>query len=433
MHTAVIGTQWGDEGKGKIADYLARRHSTIVRYQGGNNAGHTVVKDGVKFPLHLLPSGILYPDKTCVIGDGVVINPLVLATELKSLTRRVDSTAKLLISPKAHLIMPWHVVRDGISGGQLGTTGRGIGPTYSDATARLGIRVGDLSKPRQAKLLIKHQATWNRHLINAHLKYHRLKPDSQFKKNLTPALDPDLVWRDYSKAWRYLLKSGASLTNVTQFLISEQQAGRRILFEGAQATLLDITHGDYPYVTSSHPTLGGLYIGTGFRPRRLHALGVVKAYATRVGAGPFPTELSDSVADRLRQAGHEFGTTTGRPRRCGWLDLVALKYAVQVNGLDSLAVTKLDVLSGFDTLKLATAYRLGSRRHTAYPALSDHKHRLKPVYHTIKGWTQDITGVRTLKALPQAATTYLNYLQKYLGIPIKLVGVGPDRSQIITR
>ncbi len=430
-HTAVIGAQWGDEGKGKIVDFLASKHDVVVRFQGGNNAGHTVVVEGEKYPLHLLPSGILYQDKICVIGDGVAVNPAVLVEELASLKKRVGKTAKVHLSSKAQVIMPWHVVRDGIEGERVGTTGRGIGPVYADATGRTGIRVMDLLNAKVGREKVAERAKWNKRLIETLLKHHGVRAGKKLTEEIGAAVDAKRVWEEYKKLLAKLKKLGVVVGDTGELLAARQAAGGRILFEGAQATLLDVTHGDYPFVTSSHPSLGGVYMGAGIRPKDLHVVGVAKAYATRVGNGPFPTELTNRIGDKLREVGHEFGTTTGRPRRCGWLDLVALKYAARVNGFDSLAITKLDVLSGLTEVRVAVGYTHSGKRISSYPADERVREKVRPMYKTFTGWRKDVSGARKMADLPMAARRYLEFVEKSLGVPIAMVGVGPGREELV--
>lgn len=433
QHTAIIGAQCGDEGKGKIVDYLMKSHDVVVRYQGGNNAGHTVVVGKESFPLHLIPSGILYSKKICLISDGVIVNPEVLVVELISIQKRIPKTAKLYLSKRSHVIMPWHIVRDGITGKKIGTTQRGIGPTYTDATGRQGIRVMDFMDSGRAKALIKENADLNRDMIAAQLKHYQIKLSSAEKKVLKAATDAQKITADYLKYFKTLKKLGVELTDSSQLLNGYLSARKSILFEGAQATLLDIIHGDYPYVTSSHPTVGGVFIGTGCRPRDLKVIGVSKAYSTKVGEGPYPTELDNKIGDALREKGREYGTTTGRPRQCGWLDLVVLKYSVQISGMDAIALTKLDVLGGLKTLKIAVAYKLGSKQVNNYPSETWLREKAKPIYKEFKGWQEDISKVRKFSDLPKAAQTYVAFIEKQIGIPIELIGVGPDRAELIVK
>jgi len=434
MNLAIIGTQWGDEGKGKVVDNLAKKFDYVVRYQGGNNAGHTVVLGEQKFPLHHIPTGILHEDKVCCIGCGVIINPQVFLAELEGLYKRVgNKTATLVIDPKAHLIMPWHILRDSLSGVKIGTTGRGIGPCYEDAAGRRGIRIGDFVNNPNIKLQIKGAIEFNRFLIESLIKYYRVSKSDIQKLKLPEILSAEKVYRDYSAAIRAILKRPKVTMADVGILLSEKEAKHDILFEGAQATLLDVYFGTYPFVTSSHPTLGGIYIGTGFAPKNIIPVGVVKAYTTRVGAGPFPTELKDAVGKHLGEKGHEFGTTTGRPRRCGWLDLTILRYAKQVSGLQQIALTKLDILTGLKRLKIATGYKVGSKTVTNFSTFSYELEKFQPIYQELPGWDDDITGVKTFSRLPKNAQKYVQFIEKQTGIPVKYIGVGPERNQLIVR
>ncbi|MCX6816415.1 MAG: adenylosuccinate synthase [Candidatus Beckwithbacteria bacterium] len=415
MNIAIIGTQWGDEGKGKIVDLLTQKKKVkaVVRYQGGPNAGHTVVVRGEKHAFHLLPSGILYPDKTCVIGNGVIIDPAVLAEEIKILEDSAGKKhARILISEKCHLIMPWHKIRDVLDCGKIGTTGRGIGPCYEDAVGRRGIRLIDAANKKRLGLRIKEELTWNRCLIKTW----------KGKFNLSS----EKILSDYWQALEGIKKNPLiQIGDVTEWLWETERKGGEIIFEGAQATLLDINHGTYPFVTSSNSTVGGLLTGTGFRPKKLEVIGVVKAYTTRVGSGPFPTELINKTGERIREIGHEYGTTTGRPRRCGWLDIPSLIYAKKINNLDSLAMTKLDVLTGIGALKI----KVNPNFSVDTVELS----RQRPVYETLSGWNENIAKIRRFEQLPQAAKKYIKRVEQLTGLPIKLIGVGSDRRAIIRK
>jgi adenylosuccinate synthase len=437
MHKAILGSQWGDEGKGKMVDTLAKNKNVkaVVRFQGGNNAGHTVVVKGEKHAFHLLPSGILYKDKTCVIGNGVIINPKVLVKEVSTLKDKLGKNhAKLLISEKCHLIMPWHIIIDAITGGKIGTTSRGIGPTYKDYVGREGIRMFEALDKKTFKNKIKNAAAWNKKYIDLLTKEYKLTKDQKSKLSLNKNLNPDKVFETYSKLLAKLTKNSlVKVGDASLFLEKTQQKGESILFEGAQAVLLDIAHGTYPYVTSSNPTLGGLYAGTGFRPKKIEIGGVVKAYTTRVGAGPFPTELKNSIGKKLRQKGNEYGTTTGRPRRCGWLDLTIVNYAKLVNGLDWIALPKLDVLTGIKPLKIAIAYKIGSKKTDTFTVKEEELKKAKVIYKTMQPWTEDITNCRKFKDLPRKAKAYVNIIEKLTGLPVKMIGVGPDRKQIIRK
>jgi adenylosuccinate synthase len=432
-HWAVVGTQWGDEGKGKVVDCLAPRFQVVVRYQGGANAGHTVVVGGEKFALHLIPSGILQKDKVCLIGDGVVVHLETLVEELTQLHGRVQQTARLLLSKKAQLVMPWHLARDGIAGGKIGTTKRGIGPCYSDATARRGIRVSDLLKPERFRKRVREECEWNRLLIAAMCDGLDMSSQDREQLNLDRALDAEEIAESHLRQADQLRQLGVEIVDGSLFLWEGDRQGHRILFEGAQATLLDVIHGDYPFVTSSHPTVGGVSIGTGFRPRRLTVVGVVKAYSTRVGAGPLPTELFDQVGEGIRERGVEFGTTTGRPRRCGWLDLTVVKYAARVNGLDALAITKLDILTGIGEVKVGVGYRVGGKSIQDYPADVGELSQCEPEYTELPGWDEDISSARKFADLPQAAQRYVRFIEEFVGVPVRWVSVGPERQQIIRK
>ena len=436
-HTVVLGTQWGDEGKGKMVDTLAKekKYKAIVRYQGGNNAGHTVVVKDEKHAFHLLPSGILYSDKTCVIANGVIINPEILLKEIKILESKVGRKhAKLLISHKAHLIMPWHMIRDGIAGGKIGTTSRGIGPTYSDYVRRCGIRMMDTENKKRFSQRVNEEFSWNKKLIKLMFDFNKVPFSKRAKFNLRSVLNKEKIINRY---WRWLqaLKNNRliEVADVSLFLNKLQDKGDNILFEGAQATLLDIAHGTYPFVTSSNPTIGGLYTGTGFRPKDLKVIGVVKAYTTRVGKGPFPTELFNKIGKRLRKVGNEFGTTTGRPRRCGWLDLTIVKYAKMINGLDYLAIPKLDILTGINPLKIAVGYKINGKATDIFTVDLHELAKAKVIYQELAGWKKDITKVRKFNNLPNKAQDYIKKIEKLAGVPVKLIGVGPGRSEVIRR
>ena len=417
----IIGTQWGDEGKGKVVDLLAERAEMVVRFQGGNNAGHTIVRDGDEFKFHLIPSGILYPGKTCVIGNGVVVDPEVLIEELDGLRRRRVDVGGLRLSANAHLIMPYHVMLDTAGEAKLGkleigTTKRGIGPCYADKSARLGIRVQDLL---DAKILRKK-------IMAA------LEPKQQLLRPFArdPKLDLHAMTEEYL---RYGHRLEPHIADTSRMCWEALDGGGTVLFEGAQATLLDLDHGTYPFVTSSNPVAGAACVGAGVGPTDIDEVwGVCKAYTTRVGAGPFPTELDDAIGDHLRDRGHEFGTTTGRERRCGWLDLVALRYATRLNRLSALAITKLDVLSGLDPLRVAGRYR--GREGAVFEEFPYHQsilHTAAAEYAELPGWAEDISGARSESDLPPEARDYLAAIAEHAGVPIRLVGVGPGRDQVI--
>lgn len=427
MHTAVVGMQWGDEGKGKIVDLLTHDHDIIVRYAGGANAGHTVVVEGVKYPLHLIPSGILQSDKICIIGDGVVLDPMVLVEELQQLDKKIRKRAKLFLGRKTQLIMPWHKIRDGLSGGKLGTTMRGIGPAYTDATARRGIRVIDTLSKSRFKQAINDGLMINLHLIEAEAKFMGVEFDT------LPKLDKNNILLEYWQACLEIKRLGVEIIETGEFLLDAEELGKRILYEGAQATLLDITHGDYPYVTSSHPTVGGLYHGAGFRPRDLSVVGVMKAYCTRVGEGPFPTELQGKQGELIRERGGEYGTTTGRPRRCGWLDLVVADYANRINGIDGIALTKLDVLSGIKRLKIAENYNVDGKIIDDYSADVEQLSKVKANYSIMDGWEDKLGKASVFSDLPKEAQKYIEFIEATLGVPVVLIGVGPGREEVIFR
>ncbi|AEG17019.1 Adenylosuccinate synthetase [Desulfofundulus kuznetsovii DSM 6115] len=424
MSTLVlVGAQWGDEGKGKITDFLAEKADLIVRYQGGNNAGHTVVVAGQQFKLHLVPSGILYPDKLCLIGNGVVVDPEVLLNELDNLAARGISTANLRISPRAHVILPYHRRQDQCEeerkgAWRIGTTCRGIGPAYTDKIARVGIRMAELVDEEEFPGLLE------RNLENKNQLFREIYHSKEFKlEDILPT---------YLSYGRRLKPFVADVSVIVNEAIEQ---GKKVLFEGAQGTLLDVDHGTYPYVTSSHPVAAGACTGAGIGPTRIdRVMGVAKAYVTRVGEGPFPTELKDALGDHIRTRGGEFGTTTGRPRRCGWFDAVVARYAVRINGLEYLAITKLDVLTGLETIRLCTAYRYKGEILTEFPATLKVLAACEPVYEEWPGWQEDISRARRYEDLPASARRYLERISELVGVPIAIIGVGPGREEtIITR
>ncbi|HEX5473092.1 MAG TPA: adenylosuccinate synthase [Vicinamibacterales bacterium] len=419
MNIAVLGAQWGDEGKGKIVDLLTPQFSIVARYQGGHNAGHTVYASGRKFVLRLLPSGILHPGITCVIGNGVVVDPQALFAEIGELGRAgIHVDDRLVISDKAHLILPYHRELDLLSEARrgerkIGTTSRGIGPAYEDKIARRGIRVGDLANPDTLAEAVRHNVDARNRLI----------PES--------TMDADQVLEELRQAWQ---RMAPWVTDVSLFLARARAAGRSIMFEGAQGTLLDIDHGTYPYVTSSNATIGGVCTGLGIPPRAIDGvLGVVKAYTTRVGEGPLPTELPGDMGNRLRESGQEFGAVTGRPRRCGWYDAVAVRYAVRVNGLDALALTKLDVLDGLPELQVCTAYRCQGTTLTEFPSEIAQVSRCEPIYETLPGWRAPSRGIRRYEDLPEPARRYIGRLEELSGVPAAIVSTGSDREDTILR
>jgi adenylosuccinate synthase len=417
----IVGAQWGDEGKGKITDLLAERADAVVRFQGGNNAGHTIVRDGQTWKLHLMPSGILHPGKLCVIGNGVVIDPKILTDELDDLRRRNVDTSALRISANAHLIMPYHMLLDHageikLGRLQIGTTRRGIGPCYADKAARLGIRMQDLLDEK----ILKQK-------IVAAMEPKRLSL-REFQRD--PRLDLQAMTDEYL-TYGHRLKQ--YIADTSRLVLDRLDAGDLVVFEGAQGTLLDIDHGTYPFVTSSNPIAGSATIGAGVGPKDIDEVwGITKAYSTRVGSGPFPTELDDSLGDELRERGAEFGTTTGRARRVGWLDLVALRYAARLNSLTALVITKLDVLSGQPKLLVATSYRGPEGLEVDhFPYHQTVLHHAVGQYEELPGWEEDITGCRSEDELPQAARDYLQFISDAAKVPVALISVGPGRDQVI--
>ncbi len=416
----LIGAQWGDEGKGKATDLLGDRVNYVVRYQGGNNAGHTVVIDDESYALHVLPSGVLSPDVTPVIGNGVVIDPAVLFEEIEDLEKRGVTCERLLISANAHLIMPHHRALDKVSerflgNAKIGTTGRGIGPTYADKVARMGIRVQDLFDPgilgQKLDLVLRDK---NQLLTKV---YNRRGIDA--KKTAEEYIGYGERLRPYVADTGLIL--GKALDN-----------GAVVLLEGAQATMLDVDHGTYPFVTSSSPTAGGACVGAGLGPTRItKVIGIVKAYTTRVGSGPFPTELHDEQGEYLRKTGGEYGVTTGRPRRTGWFDAVVARYAARVNGVTDFFVTKLDVLSSLDKIPVCVAYEVGGKRYDEIPMTQTEFHHAKPVYEYLDGWWEDISECRSFDDLPAAARSYVKAIEDISGAPVSAVGVGPRRSQTL--
>src|SRR6266480_3802144 len=421
-NVAIIGAQWGDEGKGKIVDLFTHDADIIVRFQGGNNAGHTLVVDGKKTVLHLVPSGALHPGKLCVIGNGVVVDPEVLLKEIAGLkqTGWLLDDASLRISEEAHLIMPYHKAidqaRERLRGeGMIGTTGRGIGPAYEDKVARIGIRFIDLLEEETFQEKLRRNIEEKNIYLKAILK--------------EKALDFNKIHDRYS-GYREKLKTYVIDTGL--LLDREIRAGKRVLFEGAQGTLLDVDHGTYPFVTSSNTVAGGVSSGTGVGPRHIHqVIGISKAYTTRVGSGPFPTELHGSEGEILKREGIEFGATTGRLRRCGWFDAVVVRYAVRVNGLTGLAVTKLDVLDSFSEIPVCVGYRCEGESLDSMPAEVERLARVEPVYETLPGWQKSLNHVRRLADLPPPARAYLDRLQDLAHAPIQYVSVGTHRDQII--
>jgi adenylosuccinate synthase len=415
----IVGAQWGDEGKGKITDLLAERADAVVRFQGGNNAGHTIVRKGVEWKFHLIPSGILYPGKRCIIGNGVVVDPKVLIGEIHSLRVRGIDISGLKVSANAHVIMPYHLLLDRAGEArlgklQIGTTRRGIGPCYADKAARLGIRVQDMLDEKILKKKITAALEPNRLALRPY--------------ELDPALDLHTMTEEYLTYGRQLSEYIADTSRLVWDILGANQL---VLFEGAQGAMLDIDHGTYPFVTSSNPVAGAACVGAGVGPRDIDEIwGVCKAYTTRVGAGPFPTELDNETGEAIRELGGEYGTTTGRPRRTGWLDLVALRYAARLNTLSALAITKLDVLSGLDRLMVCTRY-LGEEGAVFddYPYHQSVLHHAVGDFTELESWNEDIGECRSEEDLPQAARDYLAYIADFINVPVALVGVGPGREQ----
>jgi adenylosuccinate synthase len=417
---AVLGAQWGDEGKGKIVDMLTPHFSIVARYQGGHNAGHTVYVGGKKFVLHLIPSGILHPGITCIIGNGVVIDPQALFKEVDELARSgIEVDGRLLVSEKAHLILPYHRELDVLSEARrgerkIGTTSRGIGPAYEDKIGRRGIRVCDLLGDRDAL------ATEVRENVSA-----RNRIIKETTLDWKPVYDQLVAYGERMRPW---------IADVSLVLARSMAEGKRVMFEGAQATLLDIDHGTYPFVTSSNASAGGVCTGLGVPPRAIHGvLGVAKAYTTRVGEGPLPTELSGDLADRLRESGQEYGASTGRPRRCGWFDAVVVRYSARINGLDALALTKLDVLDGLPEIRICVGYKMGSTTISEFPADLRLLAAAEPQYDTLPGWTAPTKGMTELTMLPREAQRYIRRLEEVSGVECAIVSTGSDRTETIVK
>ncbi|MCX8026466.1 MAG: adenylosuccinate synthase [Thermodesulfovibrionales bacterium] len=418
----IVGTQWGDEGKGKIVDCLTLKADIVARYQGGNNAGHTVViNNDEKYILHLIPSGILHKGKKCIIGNGVVIDPKSLLDEIEGLEKRgVDVSKNLFISKNAHIIMPYHVAIDKASemkkgDKKIGTTGRGIGPSYSDKIARYGIRAVDLLSEQTIRTSVNHSIDRINFLLE---KYYSVSP-----------IDPEKTIADYSS---YAERLKPFITDTVKMINNAYDKGLNILLEGAQGTLLDIDHGTYPFVTSSNTISGGACTGLGLPPKKIdNILGVVKAYTTRVGGGPFPTELKDDLGRFIQQKGGEYGATTGRPRRCGWLDAVALKYSCMINGLTGIALTKLDILDELDNVKIAVGYKYNGKTIDDFPHEIEILWGCEPVYETFDGWKVDTSGINNFDDLPTNAKKYIKAIEEILGIQVMMVSTGQKRNQII--
>ena len=420
--TALVGAQWGDEGKGKTIDILASRADMVVRAMGGSNAGHTVVTDGITYKLHLIPSGILYPGTVCVIGNGTVISPAVILKEIQGLKDHGVSMDNLRIDARAHVILPYHVAMDELSEkslgkGDIGTTKNGIGPCYMDKAERTGIRMCDLVKPEVFREKLARNVAVKNKILAA---LYGAEP-----------MDADEIFKEYSE---YAKALAPYVCDTSVLVYDAIKAGKKVLFEGAQGALLDLDVGTYPFVTSSHPTSGGFCVGTGVGPTLIdEVIGVCKSYTTRVGKGPFPTELNDEMGEHIRRTGFEYGTTTGRPRRCGWLDTVILRFAVRVNGLTALAVNKLDTLTGIDKLKVCVAYVKNSVRIDHFPTDISDLEGCEPVYVEVDGWKENLENVRSYDELPTAAKKYIELIERETGVPVKMIGVGPDREQNINK
>jgi len=422
LNKVLVGAQWGDEGKGKITDMLAREADVVVRYGGGNNAGHTVVVKNDKFELHLIPSGILQKNTTCIIGNGVVVDPKVLVEEMEMLEDRGISLENFYLSKTAHLVLPYHRILDNLeekrkADDKIGTTGRGIGPAYTDKVARRGLRVLDIFNEQRFTEKLEKALQYHNAILQEVYGEDKISAD-RIKAEVLPLAD----------------KLAPYVTNTPYLLDKYRQERKKIFFEGAQGSLLDIDFGTYPFVTSSNPGSGGVTSGTGFGPKYIDSvIGVAKAYLTRVGEGPFPTELQGSIGDLLRDKGKEFGVTTGRPRRCGWLDLPALRYASIVNGFTELVITKLDVLSGFNELKVCTAYKINGEKTKDFPADLLDCENVEPVYETLPGWNVDISGMQDIIELPENARCYLDIIENEVDLPISYISTGPERRECIRK
>ncbi len=416
--TVIIGAQFGDEGKGKIIDYLAEKSDMTVRFQGGNNSGHTIVVEGRTYKMHLIPSGILYRKKAAVVGNGVVIDPKILLEEIDTLAKKGHSAENLKISGNAHAIMPWHKALDKYEEShrskKIGTTGRGIGPAYMFKAGRYDtIRIYDFRDDNRLSKRITET----------------LKENKDYFKRIGYESSEKELLREYKEIAK---KIRPYICDTVELLNDALESNKKVLFEGAQGTLLDVDHGIYPYVTSSNTVAGAACAGSGIGPKKIdEVVGIVKAYATRVGEGPFPTELKDNTGETLRKNGHEFGTTTGRPRRCGWLDLVMLDYAKKLNSLDSITITKLDILTGLKKIKICVEYKIDGKETSIYPKDPETLKKAMPVYQELDCWTEDITNIKNYKELPKNAKDYLKFISEKIALPIKIVSVGPKRSQTI--
>lgn len=419
-NVVVVGLQWGDEGKGKVVDFLSERADVVARFQGGHNAGHTVVINSEKFILHLIPSGILYKGKTCLIGNGVVVDPAALIEEINGLLERGVEIDNLFLSKNAHVIMPYHVALDRESeklrgAKNIGTTGRGIGPSYCDKIGRVGVRVADLLQPS----LLKEK-------LRANLLHVNFLLENLYK---TSGFSVDEIFNEYTGYGKKLAQYVADTDVIVNKTIS---AKGNVLFEGAQGTLLDIDHGTYPYVTSSNAIAGGACTGLGVGPTKItKVLGIVKAYTTRVGSGPFPTEIKDALGEHLRERGGEYGATTGRPRRCGWLDTVVLRHAARINGITGIALTKLDILDGLSSIKICTSYRHNGRVYDEFPKEINIFEECEPVFEEVDGWTESTLGMRDFSELPKAAKAYIRRIEKLVGARVHIISTGQRRDELI--
>ncbi|OSB07951.1 adenylosuccinate synthase [Paraclostridium bifermentans] len=419
---AIVGSQWGDEGKGKVIDYLATQADVVVRGQGGNNAGHTLVVDGKKYALHLIPSGVLNPETINVIGNGIVFDPKGFLEELAKLNADNIDTKNIKISDRAHVIFPYHKELDALAeeargDNKIGTTKKGIGPCYMDKTERSGIRICDLMDKDIFAKKLKAQ----------------IDAKNKIVKNIYGAeeFDFDAIYNEYLG---YAEKIRSYVDDTSVVVYEAIKAGKKVLFEGAQGTLLDLDLGTYPFVTSSHPTSGGFSVGAGVGPNMIKdVVGIVKSYTTRVGEGPFVTELNDETGDKIRTQGREFGTTTGRARRCGWFDAVIVRYAARVNGLTSISLMLLDVLTGFDTVKICTSYKMGDKVLREFPASLEDLAKCEPIYEELEGWSEDLTGMETYEELPENAKKYIAKIEELVGVNVDMVSVGPNRAQTIVR
>jgi len=417
----IVGAQWGDEGKGKIVDVLTEKAACVARYQGGHNAGHTVVINNEKFVLHIIPSGILHKGKVCIIGNGVVVDPSALIDEVDGLKKRgIKVGENLLLSKNAHLIMPYHTAiereQEKLKGSKkIGTTGKGIGPAYVDKAARVGLRAGELLFPEIFKEKLKANVSGVNHLLKTLYN--------------APAFDAEALYKEYMG---YAERLSAHIADTDIIINKMVDKNKNMLFEGAQGTLLDVDHGTYPYVTSSSSGAGGACTGLGVGPTKITGvIGVVKAYTTRVGEGPFPTEINDSLGEKIREKGGEYGATTGRPRRCGWLDIVALRYAVRINGLSGIVLTKLDILDGLDTIKICNAYKYGGKIYKEFPKELNVLESCEPVYEEVFGWKESTSGIKKFERLPKAAQRYIRKIERMLNVEINIVSSGQKRDELI--